>query len=143
MSAIAPPSFGPPSTAPRAVERPASELFRDLADEVGTLIHQEVRLATKELSGKVEYATKQMGFIVTGGVLAIGCLLALLATAVLGLGQLVPLWVAALIVTIAAGVLAYGLAMKGMNALKKMDPRPEQTLLSIEETKLWAHEQVR
>jgi len=124
-------------------ERSVGELFGELANEMGTLVRQESRLATAELTEKAVYAGKQVAAISVGMLLGVVSLSVLVAALVMGLVTLIAPWAAALIVGVVVGVAATAAAMKGVYALKKMDPRPEETLASIKETKSWAYEQIR
>lgn len=124
-------------------ERSIGELFGELASETSTLVRQEVKLATTELTQKATYAGKQAVYIAVGSLFGVVSLLSLLAALVLGLGALIPLWISALIVGVVVGAAAYFVVQKGVTALKQLDPAPKQTLLSLKENKLWAQEQVR
>lgn len=131
-----------PSLQPQG-ERSVGELFGELARETSTLVRQEMKLATTELTQKATYAGKHAVTIALGALLGAVSLLALVGALILGLGMFIPLWSSALIVGALVGVTAYGVFQKGMTALKQLDPAPTQTLLSLKENKLWAQEQVR
>jgi hypothetical protein len=124
-------------------DRSVGALFGELANEVGTLVRQESRLATRELTEKATFAGKQVGFIAAGMLLATISLAVLVAAAVMALEMVLVAWAAALIVAIVVGAAAFAVASKGITALRKLDPRPRLTLQTLEETKLWARQQVR
>jgi len=124
-------------------DRTVGQLFAELADEMGTLVRQETKLATRELTQKAELAGKQIGFIAVGMLLATVSLAVLVAALILGLASFIAPWAAALIVGVVVAIAAFALASKGLNALRKMDPRPHQTIQSIKEIQSWAHEQIR
>lgn len=123
---------------PRSQARTVGELVNELADEGRTLLRQELALFRTEMSDKVKEAGKQTSYIGAGGVLGLVGLEILLAAVVLALGLVLPLWAAALIVGAVVALGAGTLALYGRAQLRRLDPRPTQTLLSLEENKTWA-----
>ena len=119
------------------------ELFGELAGETSQLVRQEVSLVAAELAQKARYAAKQASYVAIGGYVGLIAVQALLAAAVLGLGMVMPLWAAALAVGGFAVVVAAVVAMKGIEALRHMDPSPTQTMLSLEENKSWIKKQMQ
>lgn len=117
-------------------EKSLGELFKELVQEVTTLVRQEVNLAKTEMSQKAAQAGKHVAMMAAGGALAYAGLLAIIAALVLALIQLgLTWWLAALIigvVVVAAGGL---MVWSGMKALKQEDFAPRETLDSIEELK--------
>ena len=98
-----------PGEAGPARDKSIGELFGELAQEVGSLVRQEVALAKVEMSRKAAEAGKSAGMVAAGGTLAHAGLLAVIAGVILALGMLIPLWGAALIVGVV--VLAVGAAL--------------------------------
>lgn len=131
------------TTAIEPEERSVAELLGDLADETGTLVRQEVRLATTEMTDKAKFAAKQAAVMAGGGLLGVLALLTLLAALVLGIGQFVALWASALIVGIVLAIVAVALSVVGLEGIKKLDPTPKQTIRELKETKTWVQRQVR
>jgi hypothetical protein len=76
-----------------------------------------------------------------GGALAYAGLLALMAALIIGLGQVIPMWLSALIVGLVVVGVGYMLIQRGLTALKNIDPTPRQTLETLQEDKEWAKEQ--
>jgi hypothetical protein len=126
-----------------ASERSVGQLCGELMTETGTLIRQEMKLATAEVSAKISYAGKQLGWVLAGSCLAVSSLLVLLASLVLGLATLMDAWVAALLVGLITAAAALAIGMRGLTALRSLDPKPVNTIQSLEDTKAWAQEQVR
>jgi len=118
------------------------ELFGELVTEMTTLIRQELRLATTELSDKAARVGKNVGFLAAGGAVAYAGLLAIIAAVILFLGDYMPMWVSALIVGVVVALIGYLLVQKGITALKNMDLTPRQTIQSLQEDQAWAKEQV-
>jgi hypothetical protein len=106
-------------------------------------VRQEVQLAKTEMTQKVTSAGKDAGMIGAGGALAYAGLLAVLAAVIIGLGQLIPMWLSALIVGLVVIGVGYMLVQQGLNALKRIDPTPRQTMETLKEDTEWAKEQTR
>jgi hypothetical protein len=125
-------------------ERSVGELLKDLADETGTLVRQEIDLARVEMTTKAQAVGKDAGLIGAGafvGVLAAGaltaCLIALLATAM-------DTWLAALIVTVVYAAGATVLLLAGKNRLQQdAPPIPDQTIETVKEDVQWAKTRTR
>jgi len=128
---------------PQREERSIGELFAELARETSTLVRQEVQLAKTEMTQKVTSAGKDAGMIGAGGALAYAGLLAVLAAVIIGLGQIIPMWLSALIVGVVVIGVGYMLVQQGLNALKRIDPTPRQTVETLKEDTEWAKEQTR
>jgi len=118
-------------------ERSVGDLFGELATETGTLVHQEVQLATTELTQKAVYAGKRSLRIAAGAALALVALATLAAACVIALAYAVPLWLSALIIGVVLGGVAYGVARSGIMAMKRADLRPTETIASLKEDKTW------
>jgi len=124
-------------------ERSLGDLFADLTREITTLIRQEIRLATVEISHKTSQVGKHIAFIVAGGLIAYAGFFAIEAMAVMLLSQVVDWWLAALIVGLAVMGVGYFLVKNGLDNLKKVDLTPRHTAASIQETVEWAKEQTQ
>jgi hypothetical protein len=121
--------------------RSLGELFSELANETTTLVRQEIQLVRTEMTQKATQAGKDVGMIGAGGALAYAGLLALIAALIIGLGELIPLWLSALIVGLVVVGVGYMLIQRGLTALKQIDPKPQQTIQTLQEDKEWVKEQ--
>lgn len=128
---------------PQRDERSIGELFAELANETSTLVRQEVQLAKTEMTQKVTRAGKHAGVLGAGGALAYAGLLAILAAVIIGLGQVIPMWLSALIVGLVVVGVGYMLVQRGLQGLKSIDPTPRQTVETLKEDTEWAKEQTR
>ncbi len=128
---------------PVATEPSVGELVSQLVEQTGTLVRQELALATTEMTKKATFAARQAVFIAAGLLLGVVSLLALLGALVFGLATMFALWKSALAVGIVAGLLALVVGWKGMAALRDMSMVPTQTLLSLKEDKQWIQQQAR
>ncbi len=126
--------------AKRPQDRSLVELFRDLANEIKTLVHQEIRLAKTEATQKATKIAKSLVLVVVGAVLGLGAFLAMIAFFILAIGVFVKLWLAALIVTVVLGALAAALALAGLKKMKNVGT-PTQTIQTLKDDAQWAKNQ--
>jgi uncharacterized membrane protein YqjE len=124
-------------------DRSIGELFSELANETALLIRQEVALAKVELTQKASRAGRNIGYLVLGGAVAYAALLALLATIIILLADVMAWWIAALIVAVLVGIVAAVLISKAWSALKNMDVAPRQTVETLKEDAQWAKQQMK
>src|ERR687894_566887 len=96
-------------------DRSLGELFAELARETSTLVRQEVELAKTEMSQKASEVGKDAGLLGAGGAVAYAGFLAIMAALIIGLGQLIPLWLSALVVGLVVGGIGYALMQKGLS----------------------------
>lgn len=111
--------------------------FGEIAAGIVDLIESELLLAKTELQAEMSKLTRALPTIVVGslfGAFALG--LALLA-AVYGLSNVVPAWLAALIVS-AGAALAGGIFFRvGWKKIASLDFKPKQTIESVKENVVW------
>jgi hypothetical protein len=124
-------------------ERSLGELFSTLAQDTSTLVRQEMTLAKTEMSQKASRAGKDVGFLAAGGAVAYAGLLAILAGAIILLGQVIPMWLSAILVGLVVAGVGYFLVRKGLDALKREDLAPRQTIETLKEDQQWAKDQTR
>lgn len=138
-------SFSTARNAPPATEEKSlGDLFADLTRESSNLVRQEVNLAKAELTQKAAKVGKDAGVVAAGTFMMYAGALVLFAAIILMLVQLanMPAWGAALLVSVIALVAGGVLAMSGVNALKKVDPTPHNTVDSLKEDAKWAKQQL-
>jgi hypothetical protein len=124
--------------------RSLGELFAELSRETSTLVRQEVQLAKAEMSQTASQIGKDIGFLAVGGAVAYAGFLALIAALILGLVALgLAGWLSALIVGLVVAGVGYFLVQKGLNELKRVDLKPQQTIETLKEDKEWAKEQTK
>ena len=124
-------------------DRSLGELFSELAQDTSTLVRKEVQLAKTEMSQKASRVKKDVGFLAAGGVVAYAGLLAILAAIIVVLDTFLPLWLAALVVGLVVAAVGYFLIKKGLDALKREDLAPRQTIETLKEDGQWAKDQRR
>ena len=122
-------------------DRSLGELFSELAQETTTLVRQEVNLATTEMTQKASRAGRHIGVLAAGGAVAYAGLLAILAGIIALLNAMMPLWVAALLVGIVVAIVGYVLVRRALDALKREDFAPRETIETLKEDQRWAKDQ--
>ncbi len=131
--------------------RSATELVKDLRDEVTHLIRQEVALARVELSEKTSRLIRNAAYLATGGAIAFAGLIILLMAAsaglyvglwAAGLTHATAGWLAPLIVGVVVGIIGYAFVQKALNTFKNEPLLPERTVESLEHNKEWMKEKV-
>ena len=125
-------------------DRSASELLRDLSQQTGDLVRQEMELAKAELRVKGKAAGLGAGMFGGAGLMGLYALGALTAAAILGLAIVLDAWLAALIVGLAYGAVAGVLALTGKKKVEQASPPvPEQAIESSKEDVEWTKERAQ
>ena len=124
-----------------ARDRGLGELVKDLASQTSTLVRQEIQLAQAEVTQRGKLAGKGAGMLAGAAVAALLGLGAFTALLVVALDGALPLWLAALIVTVLWLVVAGVLAQAGKQALKDSTPPAPQTVETVKEDIQWAKTQ--
>jgi uncharacterized membrane protein YqjE len=123
-------------------ERPIGELVKDLAGQTSTLVRQEIQLAQAEVTAKGKRAGRGAGMLAGAAVAGLLALIALTAVLIAALDTAMPLWLAALIVTVLWAVIGAVLATRGRKELQQAAPPvPEQTMETVKEDIQWAKTQ--
>lgn len=127
--------------------RPLSALFRDLTDEISTLIRGEIRLAKAEAGEKAHQIAIGIAAFAAGGVVLFSGFLVLLAAAVLGLARLLPAswsdpWISALIVGIVVELAGVVLLLKGRSEVSAQGLKPDRTVRTLRENEEFLKDQL-
>jgi Putative Actinobacterial Holin-X, holin superfamily III len=125
-------------------DRSLGQMFADLSRETRTLLQQEIQLARTELTEKASRMSKGAAFVVGGGLLAYGGLLAIVGAVVLGLIAFgLPPWASALFAGVVVAGVGYLLIRSGLAMLHPRDLTPRQTLDTLKEDAQWLKSQTR
>jgi putative superfamily III holin-X len=116
-----------------AAEKSTAELVQLASEQLSRLVRDELTLAKAELAEKGKRAGIGAGLFGGAGVLAMYGLGAAIATGIIALSLVLPLWLAALIVTVVLFVMAGVLALLGKSQISRAVP-PEP-LAAIESVK--------
>ncbi len=120
-----------------ADQRTFSELLKDFAFEVRTLLQQELLLLKTEMSEKASEIGKGLGLVVMGAMLLLGCYVTGIAALVVGLLTWMHPLVALLTVSGLLALAGYACLQKGRTVLQQLDPAPRKTLMSLKEDAQW------
>jgi uncharacterized membrane protein len=123
--------------------RPLGDLFGDLATEMSNLVRQEVNLAKVEVSQKVKYVGRNVGYLVVGGAVAYAAMLAIIAGIIMLLARVMPHWGAALLVGVVVAIVGWLLVGKAMTALQNAELTPRETVETLKEDATWMKEQIK
>jgi uncharacterized membrane protein YqjE len=119
-----------PDTDPSA-DLSTGQLISQLSEQTSTLVRSELQLAKVELANSAKHAGLGAGLFSVAGVLAWFGLGALIATAIIALDLALPLWAAALIVTLVLFVAAGIAALVGKKQVQQVTPTPERTVENV------------
>jgi uncharacterized membrane protein YqjE len=116
----------------------ASDLVKQLSEQLSRLVQQELELAKTELAEKGKQAGIGAGLLGGGGLFALLALGALTATLIAALSLAMDTWLAGLIVTVLWAAVAGVMALLGKSRVQKSTPPiPEQSVESVKEDVQW------
>lgn len=119
---------------PRPSEPTTGELVSQLSEQTTRLVRDEVALAKVELTEKAKHVGVGAGLFSGAGVVALYGVGALVATAILGLAEALPAWLAALIVTVVLFAIAGVVALLGKRHVDAGTPvTPERTIDNVKQ----------
>ena len=122
-------------------DRTLGQIVGDVAQDLSTLVRQELELAKTEVKQEASRAGKGVGMLGGAGVAGHLALIFLSLCAVFVLNNAVPLEVSALIVTVFWLLVAAVLGLMGKKALDRTNPALPQTQRSLKEDAEWVKRQ--
>ena len=134
------PTSTPDSAQPRD-DRSLGQIVGDVAQDLSTLVRQELDLAKTEVKQEAGRAGQGVGMLGGAGVAGHLALIFLSLCAMFVLNDAMPLEISALIVTAFWAVVAAVLALSGKKALDRTNPALPQTQRSLKEDAAWARQQ--
>jgi len=109
------------------------ELVGQLGEQLNKLVRDEVRLARAEVTQKAKRLGLGAGLLGGAGLVAILGLGALVTAAILGLADVLPGWLAAVIVAVVLFAVAGVLALLGKKDVQQAaPPLPTETIASVQ-----------
>jgi uncharacterized membrane protein YqjE len=121
---------GAPATP--VAEQSTAELVQRASEQISRLVRDELALAKAELAEKGKHAGIGVGLFGGSGVLATYGVGALVATLIIVFDLFLPLWLAALIITVALFLIAGVLALIGKSQVTKaVPPEPKAAIASV------------
>lgn len=123
-------SAGPTGSVPR--KRSIFELIADVPTLVTDLVSREIELVKTELIAKIKALGIGAGLIAGALMVLLGMLGVLLTAAILALSEIMPGWLAALLVAAVLLIIAVIIGLIGYRILKKgVPPVPTESIDSI------------
>lgn len=120
------------------------ELVTRLSSQISELVRGELALAKAELTEKGKRAGIGAGLAGTAGVLALYGVGALITTVIAVLAVWLPVWAAALIVTVLIFITAAVLGLLGKNQIQRaVPPVPENTVESVKRDVATVQERIK
>ncbi|MEU4834844.1 phage holin family protein [Streptosporangium sp. NPDC023615] len=125
---------------PEPSEPSLGQLVGEIGEDLSRLVRQELQLAKAELREEAGKAGKAAGLL--GGAGFAGYMVALLLTlaVVFGLGNVMDLGWAALIVAVIWAIAGAVLYTTGRARLREVQPKPERTVETLKEDAQWARD---
>ncbi|MGC5015167.1 phage holin family protein [Streptosporangium sp. DT93] len=125
---------------PEPSEPSLGQLVGEIGEDLSRLVRQELQLAKAELREEAGKAGKAAGLL--GGAGFAGYMVALLLTlaVMFGLGNVMDLGWAALIVAVLWGIAGAVLYTTGRARLREVQPKPERTVETLKEDAQWARD---
>jgi hypothetical protein len=121
-----------PGLAPATDNRSTAELVKLAAEQISTLVRDELKLAQVELTQKGKRAKKGAGMFGGAGLVALYGVGALIAAAIIALAMVMPAWLSALLVGVVLLVVAGVLALLGKSQVSKAgSPVPQDAVASM------------
>ena len=116
------------------------ELLSELANTSAALVRDEIQLAKQEMSDKVIVLRSGTMILAAGSLLGVIAILALTASAIIGLGHYVGTGYSALIIGGTLAIVGGITASAGLGQIKRISFAPRQTIETLEEDKQWLKE---
>jgi uncharacterized membrane protein YqjE len=121
-----------------------ADLLNDLSHELTALVHQELELARAEVMVKGKRLGAGAGLLGGAAVVAFLGLGAVVACVIAALSNVIPVWLAALVVGVVLVAIAGVLGLMGKAAVQRAAPPiPEKAVQSTKEDVEWIRTQVR
>ncbi len=116
-----------------AEEKSLGQLVSDASKDLSELVRYEIALAKAEVQRDIKRGVAAGGLFGGAALLAVYATVALLIAAGLGLAEVVPAWLAFIIVAAVLLLIAVVLVLVGRSQIGRIKP-PERTIRSTKET---------
>jgi uncharacterized membrane protein YqjE len=140
-TAVPPPRPGTDASSSTGGERSLGQIMGDIANDLTSLVRQELELARTELKAEAAKAGKGAGMFGGAGVSGVLALIFLSLAATFLLDNWMPTELAALIVGVAWTAAAAVLALRGKKELQQTNPQLPTTQRTLKEDVQWAKAQ--
>jgi MFS family permease len=124
----------PPTEPAAADQRSVGQLVGDAANQISTLVRDEIRLAIAEMQQKGKRLGLGAGLLGGAGVMALYGAGAVVAGLIMVLALVMPAWLAAFVVGVVILIIAAILALIGKKQAERgIPPTPEHAVASIKQ----------
>lgn len=113
------------------------DLIGEITGDLSRLFRQEVELAKAEAKREAKKAGKATGLLSGAGLAAYLVIVLLSFAAVFGLGEVMPLGWAAVLVAVVWAIIGAVLYAAGRKQLRTVNPVPQQTAETLKENAQW------
>lgn len=114
--------------------RSLGRLVGDLSEHTTRLVRAEINLAKAEVTEKAKELGVGAGLLAAAGVLGLYTFSTLIATAIIGLANAVPAWLAALIVSLVLLAVTAVLALIGVRRVRAgSPPTPDRAIENVQQ----------
>ena len=121
-----------------STDQSTGDLLKQMAQDLGSLVRQEIDLAKAEISEKGKKYGAGAGLFGGGGLIALLAMMALTACFILALSEVMHPALAALTVAVVYGIIAAIAFLMGKGKVDEASPPvPEQTVESVKEDAEW------
>lgn len=118
--------------APASGTEPVGELVQRASQQLSELVRGELRLAQAEMIEKGRHYGRGGGLFGGAGMAGLFMLQALVATVIAALALALPVWAAALVVTLVLGAVAAAMAVRGKKQVDRAaPPAPQEAIESV------------
>ena len=128
---------------PEPSDRSIKEIIDALRPQLQELVDRQVELARTELVPVGRQAGIAVGLLMTGAVFLFVFLILLSLTGVYALNLFLPLWASALIVSGILLLVGGILVGTGASVLRRLDPKPQRTIRTLQQNVNWLKGQFR
>ncbi len=128
-----------------------ADLLRQLRDDTTALVREEVRLAKTEVSEKLAYTGRNVGYLAVGGLVGLAALLLLLSSfgyllahffEESGMEPGMSAFLGFLIIAVIVAIIGASLIMKALKAFNSETIAATKTVQSLQEDKQWAQRKI-
>jgi uncharacterized membrane protein YqjE len=122
---------------PAVSGRSTVDIVKDIVANLQEIIRSEIRLAVVEMREKAVHAGKASALMAAGAIVGLYALAFFLVVAYNALSLVVWPWLSALIVGVVLAIAAGAMLWMGRNKIKRVRPKPEQTVETVKEDIAW------
>ena len=118
-------------------DRPVGSILLDIVGNIQSIVRSEVRLAKTELREELSGAGSAVARTTVGALLGAYAGLFAMVAVVSALAMYMPMWLAALVVSLTLGIAGLTTVMSGLRLFARVDLVPDQAVQSVKEQMTW------